>query len=178
MWFNGSTTNDFYCDILICTNKSLEGFNRCLQCLPSRQALFENYKKWNREYENDYDSYYKYEKNEDYFNTNCVLTCNTIIDKFGFYNFPNLRRFETMNKFFNEQKKTQICAVELCYNGFLEHIFLMISNFIVHSFHGEYELKITKIDQRWINNFKLKKWNKICETRYIPKKCQPIFWFP
>jgi hypothetical protein len=185
-----------YCETLLCANKCLNGFHKCVKCLPTQEDLLKNYKEWNRCYSETHGHnqcmprYWDFDDENEYYtycNTNCELTARMIQEKFGFgvgY-LPNafVQLDEFIESLFEKQNKYQFAQVSIMYGYNIEHIFTMIGEYILHSFQDKYELRIIKMNQEWKNNFYTKNWVKVCELEdcnYFPQpeKFAIIWRFP
>lgn len=154
-----------YCENLNCFEFCIEGFFLCQWCLPTTDQIMSNYKKWNKDWYKLHGPKY-IQEDDQYFATNCIMTARMLRKQFGFGHEYHLHEtYFDFESLLHRLKKFHFTQVELIgeYDTTI-HIFTIIGKFVFHTFQNEYELKITPINEDWMDALKTKNWSFICES--------------
>ncbi len=169
--FSDVTISSEYCENDACYNFSVISFDRCVECLPSKKELEQNYIDWNHDaLLKSNVPYYPSEtkltsnicqsrmqqKNCDYYySTNCIVTAQMIRIKYAMKPLREVqfrKKNKNMNDFWIMLKQKNACQIEFWYEEIF-HVITIIGSFILDSFFGIYPLKIRHIDDEWKTNF-------------------------
>ncbi len=177
MWFDEIDTNT-----CLCGKQCAKGFPKCHQCLPTRNELLLNYELLNEDYEGIHGQLQKTDIDyKEHVQTNCALTASMIQKEFGF-SIGQLEvdyTIKTTKDLFIKLQTTNFVQIELRSKRQVGlHIMTIIGHYIVHSFLGEFPLRIKKINKKWIKAHEEKNWSEICEYEFAPDEYHLVYYFP